>query len=314
MPTKVQIRWSVDSDLSCMHANYVVAAGAHCTDPKTEQALSKPVTEINQRLLGQSLDIAEFWNQLQLETLSGNKRAVELALANSGCSELQLESIASAIQKRLSDTRQLFKKRFPRLDEQLELRGRPLRQMWDTCGPGLLAKIASLIWETSPPEQWWPKKVDGVLVQPVRGGDGGIEPNANRFWIEAMLTDANPDVPEVLRVAFLVTQLALESHLREKSSERSSLPWTIALVPIVLAAGKHLDVIRSSELPIHEAVDAWRVCDPTTADTLAAWWPKWHGTNNPIPVGLKQLAHSIAEANARQLQRPAISESDEFDD
>ena len=49
MAKKVNIRWLAHAELSAAHAAYVVATRTACTDPKTEQMLVEPVTDINNR-------------------------------------------------------------------------------------------------------------------------------------------------------------------------------------------------------------------------------------------------------------------------
>lgn len=261
-------------------------------DRKTEQSLATPVTEINNRLLSASLDIGQFWQSLVAESAfePGEQRACEIALMQSGCSELQLEQTASLIVNRLGESRMAFKSRFPKLTEQLELRGRPIRDHWGTVGPGLLNNIAKQIWDDSPPGDWWPPKINGVLVQPMRGGDGGVDVESRKFWIEALLTNADPQVPEVLRVAWLVTQLAIEIHTRERSSESSgSMPWTIGIVPLVLVAGQHLEIIKEGALPIESTMQLWGLADHHVAQIVSRWWQQWQQDPTPMPVGLKQL-------------------------
>ena len=82
-PTK--IHWSVSPKLSEIHAALNVAMGRRVTDQKVEQALVKPATEINHRLLSASIDVTTFWNRLFSETAfdADNDRACEIALVAS---------------------------------------------------------------------------------------------------------------------------------------------------------------------------------------------------------------------------------------
>ena len=303
MAAKLSIRWSVDADLSFLHAAEVVASGGLCSDRKTEQALAGPVTEINSRLLSASLDMGAFWQRLLDERLSdpNHPNACSIALLDAGCSELQVEQTASVITNRLSEARMAFQRRFPKLAEQLDLRGRPIRTQWDTYGPGLLNNIALQIWSDSPPADWWPTRIDGLLIQPMRGGDGGYESNLRKFWIEAMLTDADQSVPEVLRVAWLVTQLAVEVHTRERSSESpSSLPWEIGCVPMVLSAGRELDLVKGDTLPLEAALRLWNLGTSETSGVLLEWWEQARASSSPIPVSLKQLDQMLEPVRAAQ--------------
>jgi hypothetical protein len=287
--------------LSAAHAAFVVATGAPCSDARTEQRLIKPVTEINNRLLSASLDIGVFWEQYLLEILRETEmqQACTVALMWAGCNEMQLDQTSKAISSRLSDARLGFLQRFPKLSEQLELRARPLRERWDTYGQGLLRDVGRQIWG-EPPNDWWPSSVTALLVQPIRGGDGGYDIERNKFWIEAVLTDVDPEISEVLRMAWLITKMAIDSYIREKSTDQSlATPWSLVSVPLVLAAGQELELIRSKELPIRRAMEVWQFGDAGSAETLSDWWKSFHRSSQPLPAALKVLDQRLEAANQR---------------
>ncbi len=296
MSNPVTVRWIAHTELSAAHAAFVVATGARCTDQKTEQLLVDPVTDINNRLLSSSIDVSSFWQHYLSETMNGADvtRACTVALLASGCSELQIEQTTKAISHRMNSARQAFLQRFPKLAEQLELRARPLRDRWDTVGPGLLGEVGRLVWQESPPSDWWTQRIDALTVQPVRGGDGGFDAFRSTIWVEAMLTDVDPAVPEVLRVAWLITRMAIESYTRERSADQSlSTPWSLVSVPLVLSAARRLDIIGGSELPIHRAMELWQFSDAATAATLARWWDDYLDQPKPLPAALLALEQSL---------------------
>jgi hypothetical protein len=304
---RLTVRWSAQVELSAARAALVVATGARCIDLKTEQLLVPVVTEINNRLLSGSLDMSVFWEQYLDEVLRESEatQACAAALIWAGCSEMQVEQTAKAIASRMSDARRMFLQRFPKLSEQLELRARPLRERWETYGQGLLREVGRQIWG-EPPADWWPPSVTALMVQPMRGGDGGFDQDRHRFWMEAVLADIDPAVPEILRMTWLITRMAIDAHIRERSTDLSlAIPWSLASVPLVLAAGRELELVsgepvgpankegpakkEANALPIRRAMELWRFGDANTADLLSAWWQEFRGTNVPLPVALKIL-------------------------
>ncbi|TWU22061.1 hypothetical protein Pla52o_31090 [Novipirellula galeiformis] len=315
MAPSPRIRWKPDTALSTIHAAYAVAVGATCTDEKLELALVPYATQINERLLSSSLDMHRFWNNLVAESIHRDavSKACEAALIAAGCSELQVDQTSRGIVRQLDECRIVVRDRFPRLSDQLELRSRPLKERWDTVGRGLLNQIAKQIWGDSPPKNWWPPSVDGLWVQPVRGGDGGFAADSEdakvpAIWIEAMLTDVEPSVPEVVRVAWLMTRVAIEQHIAEKSL--TSKPgdstfgrplsllsaWAFASVPLVLRAAAELDLTRPDALPIANATRLWRLSDAGIAgDVVTQWWDKLQTQPVPLPVALKSLSQAIEE-------------------
>lgn len=291
MAKRMTVRWVPQVELSAAQAAFVVATGARCTDTKTEQRLIAPVTEINNRLLSASLDIGVFWEQYLVEVLREEEmsQAVSIALMWAGCSEMQLEQTAKAITSRMSDARLGFLQRFPKLAEQLELRSKPLRERWDTYGAGLVRAVGRRVWG-EPPDDWWASSVTALMIQPMRGGDGGYDLERSRLWMEAVLTDVDPTVPEVLRMVWLVTRMAIDGYVRDKSSDQSlATPWSLISVPLVLSAAEELELIRGGELPIHRAMELWRFGDASAAKTLARWWSQFQNASQPLPAGLKVL-------------------------
>jgi hypothetical protein len=290
----VTIRWITQPELSVAHAAYIVATGAPCVDPKTEALMIEAVTAINTRLISSSLDVREFWQtyRSQMAMNREGSKACSAALLAAGCSEFQLEQTAKAITSRLSEGRMEFHRRFPKLGEQLELRGRPLKERWDTVGAGLLVDVQRQVWGDSPPDRWWPAKTEGLLVQPMRGGDGGCEPSAARIWVEAMLTDADPQVPEVLRVAWLITCLAIDNHLAA-ASPMLIQAWSLAAVPLVLTAGRQLEVIRGDTLPVQSATQLWQLGGEMVGDKVDFWWHENRSSQSPLPVAVKELEHLL---------------------
>lgn len=311
MASKVHIRWQSHPELSAAHAAYVVASQSGCTDSKAEQLLIDPVTNVNNRLLSSSMDVGEFWRTYLLQVLLGNEQeqACATALATAGCSELQLDQTCKSILGQLKDARGLFMRRFPKLTEQLELRSRPLKDKWDTFGPGLLRDVGRQIWDQNPPSDWWRSPVTGYLVQPMRGGDGGYDSSSGRFWIEAMLTDVDMQVPEVLRAAWLITRMSIESYTREKSGEVTlAMPWRLVAIPLVLTAAQNLEILRGPELPIARAMQLWEHSDSRLAETIGQWWSEHRRNRTPLPAALKVLHAKI------RAQQPVSDEGawDEF--
>ncbi|MCG8651604.1 MAG: hypothetical protein MI861_17310, partial [Pirellulales bacterium] len=273
-----------------------VATGASCVDAKTEQLLVEHVAGINTRLISASMDVREFWHRYRGEIADHDDhgRACAAALLAAGCSEFQIEQTSKAISSLLSDCRIAFQHRFPKLAEQLQLRARPLQERWETFGPGLLGDVQKQIWRDAPPSNWWPSRAKGLLIQPIRGGDGGVLPETNKFWIEAVLTDVDPMVTEVLRVAWLVTRLAVASHFNEIDGGPNLVSaWTLASVALVLQAGLELELVRTTDLPIVNAVRHWRLSDEAVGEKLHAWWQQTRQAQTPLPMALQELERSL---------------------
>lgn len=325
---KSNVRFQPAVDLSVIHASFVVATGAVCSDEKTESVLRGPTSEINTRLVSATVDVRSFWSSLFASVATGKSARVSCtsALIDAGCSELQVDQMAAALSSRLDECRIAFQQRFPKLRDQLELRAGPLKDRWQTFGPGLLIETARTIWASSPPDDWWPAEIDCLLVQPVRGGDGGFDSGQRRVWIEAMLTDNDPAVGEIFRLAFWITQVAVGRHLDATlgrpstpshpedfgsgTHRRLSLPWDLGCVPVVLKAGSHLDLFRADQLPIQTAVRLWRLGDDAVGEVVAKWWDQWGDAGAAMPVALKALDRMLVPLRKRNDLNASLQQDD----
>ncbi len=291
----VTVRWVTHPELSVVHAAYIVATGAPCVDQKIEQMLIDPVAGINTRLISSSMDVGRFWQRYRSEIAATDNvgGACQAALLAAGCSELQVEQTAKAISSLMSECRLRFNGRFPKLAEQLELRSRPLKDRWDTVGPGLLRAIQMRI---GAGDFAWPPRMDGLLVQPMRGGDGGSQP-PRRFWIEAVLTDVDAAVPEVLRVAWLIARSAVESQFAQDSSEEVAVrAWALATIPVVLDSADQLQIAAADSQSIRAAVKLWQMGSDPVADRLADWWSKAQPSNLPFAESVLDLDRQLRPA------------------
>ena len=274
-------------------------------DRKTEQALEGPATSINTRLLAASLDVREFWTHLRRQLIIGADpdSACADALRQAGCSEFQLEQTSRAITSLIRECRSGFNSRFPKLVEQLELRARPLKERWEAIGPGLLNTVEKRVWGDQAPQGWWPSKVSGLLVQPMRGGDGGLISSPPAIWVEAVLTDVQPLVPEVLRVGWLITRVAVECHLADKTDDAVLIrAWSLASIPLLLEAGRELDLIAADDIPLSTALVLWGFADDPDHQIVESWYREVGSTAGTLMVAIKDLHQRLQPAGPQRPQ------------
>lgn len=145
----------------------------------------------------------------------------------------------------------------PKLLEELRLRTGPLRELWEARGPGLLAGVGRRTDRSQIVES-----ATVALVPPLSGSGGGeayASTNVVRF--EAVLANPNGRLPETVRLAWLLSQLAAD-QLGEIPFEKS---WGAALVgaamlPAVLEAAADLELVAPDDPTlIAAAVEAWDI-------------------------------------------------------
>jgi len=194
---------------------------------------------------------------------------------------LGIDSMMPAMLGRLADARQALRERFPKLKEQLPLRAGPLRELWDACGRGLLKSIGRQTLDTLIPQ-----RTTLHLLQPIRGGDGGLLEDLGSCWMEAVLTHPNPAIPETLRLAWLIT---CRGWAKEDSQEAKVLAHAtaLALIPYVLRSGEELGLCNSSERTIAAAAQLWHL--EADAEVLVRWWEQMQQNQLPLPVAIRAL-------------------------
>ena len=276
MGGQAALRWDCDLDLSIIHATCVVASGGQSVEPRAESVFSEVVQSANQILEEEGITPSEFWEQFRAAALATGAQIESLdglfALLGQSFTigSLCQENLASILGNAKGD---LISMR-PPYSDQLHLRYGPLRARWDTCGVGLLRMISTRLWGTEQiSESYWPDAISLVMVQPTRGGDGGIAAEAGRVWMEAVLTDVDPEIPEVLRLAWLVSSIPLQrsmDHGTLDASKRDVL--NLALVPLILEVGREFDLIKTTDLPVEKTLGLWQPHPTHHAAALVEWW------------------------------------------
>jgi len=323
----LKLNWIAATTLSLLRA--VEAAGRTSTrtslkSPEHVATMRDQAARITDRLVSASVVEADFWDHLVDEVVScGNDPPLtsplcEVALLRAGHSQLQSDQTAAAIFRSLETCRRVFRSDSPRLAEQLGLRYAPLKQAYEAYGPGMLRSIGNQIWNGSPPRDWWPRRATVHAVQPIMTGAAGRSTGQASVWIEAVLTDISPEVPEWLRLVQQLTEMAVETHTRthashfgedpSKPSNSSSteLPWSLGIVPLILDQAADRGLTSASPMPLATALRLWRAPGERSlnpdrfigplSDVLETWWVDVGSQATAFPIALKQLSSRLAEA------------------
>lgn len=285
----IKITWKTSPEISPLYAAAAVASGMPMADPQLAGLIGQSVQSISDRLAVADLDVDRFWSGLIAagDRQRDHRARVETALLQAGCGELAADSIAPTISGQLADLKIAYGEAFPKLNEQLPLRARVLREQWEARGPGLIAVLGKLTHR-----DLMPKKGTVVPVQPALGGGGDASPEAGLIWIEAVLANPFPDIPEVVRLGWLLARIGLGRKSASKLVDAKRLPdlAALALLPIVIEAAREVELLADVELT--RLLDAWnirRINSNCNAEILGNWWSQMRDGATPFPVGLKAL-------------------------
>jgi hypothetical protein len=192
----------------------------------------------------------------------------------------------------------------PPLVDELTVLGRPLLAQWEAHGPGLLSQIAR-----STEQNVVAAGAEVVLVYPLVGGNGFAYRALNAVTIEATPTDPCAELPEVVRLAWLLSQLNLDlpAYADRVLPANRDMVGRWATIPPVLAAAEYVGLAPFSLEAIHQALVVWRLVDQhggespiadraptlTTATTLMAWWTTLQQGQTPWAVALGALEQML---------------------
>lgn len=270
----IQLRWKASFSASCLHAAACMFEGL----PIADSSIARKLQPKADALVAQ-LEACGFVAEKTLPELvslaadyENNRQLIEMAATRiHGSGSLSTSAIA-LLAGCVSDLEAAWLTEHPELVEQLAVRGRPIREQWEARGPGLLRAIEKLT-----NDKFIASSAEIVLVSPVVGGHGRAHLRNNRVTFEAILTNPNPELPETLRLAWLLAQLNLDMPMFGEVVPRGRLPQlaSLATIPLVFAAADAVDLATLDQPTLEQALRTWHL-EPLVADDapqrLLDWW------------------------------------------
>lgn len=290
-----ELRWKTPFTTSCLHAADGACRGLAVVDPALAGVIAAPATALVRAMESTTAPLGRLWRSLL--GLSGTseiaRHLAETSLAKLIGRGQHFDERVARLAAAISGLQSAVRGAVPALVEELALRERPLREQWEARGPGLLWNIANLTEEQIVPEQ-----ADVLLVRPAFGGAGGAHLANNSVRIEAVLANPHADLPEVVRLAWLLAQLELDLPRFSEEVLADRLPHVarLAMVPAVLKAAEAVELVRYSPELVGRAIAAWGLAFPPNLDPVATatdWWETYQLDKPPLPIALKALDEMV---------------------
>ncbi|RMF38077.1 MAG: hypothetical protein D6753_16375 [Planctomycetota bacterium] len=185
----------------------------------------------------------------------------------------------------------------PQFESEIGLRVGPIKHQWQEHGPGLMRHIETLMGADLLVE-----RAEVVLVQPLTGGFGLAHLDTNRVHLEAVLTNPTADLPETLRLAWLLTQLDLDRPVYSDNVHRDRLHRLAALAMLAptLAAAQELGLTTFDAQRVAQAITQWRLesTDPQRdAAVVVSWWETFQNMQPTVAIGLVALDRLLETEN-----------------
>ena len=286
----MHLHWQPAFSTSCLHAADAISRGWPVVDARLVEALQEPALALSREI--QELDIPEARCWRQLLALSAefesNRDLAEFAVRKTvGGTEVPYATPHLA--GRIDDLENAMLLAVPKLQEELVLRVRPLQEQWEARGPGLLKTFANLTDESLLVDE---AKV--LLVHPVLGGGGDAHLTTNAVRIEAVLANPHPQLPEVVRLAWLLAQLNCDLPAYSEHIHADRLPHVVrlAILPAILQAAEVVELVPSGAAAVKSALELWRFDLPADLDAVTivqGWWQTYHASRPRWPVALTAL-------------------------
>lgn len=268
-----QIRWLPSFTTTCMHAAAGVARGWEIVDPRLAAA-REACDELQVVIRALGLPESRIWQLLCANALDfdSSRPLAEVALKKCVGTGALADRSLTPLSTAIAGVQSAVRAALPNLAEELSLRIRPLQEHWEARGPGLMRCIARLT-----DERLIVESADVILVQPVFGGGGEAHLQRNSIRLEAVLANPHLELPEVVRIAWLLAQLQCDLPVFSEAFSADQLPriTKLALLPPVLAAAQDLELVHNAPELMTKAMEAWRIensPDASLGPTLAAWW------------------------------------------
>jgi hypothetical protein len=238
--------------------------------------------------------------------IESNEELAQCVLSRSGrhgLSHTHTRSLAELV----TDIEAAFIRLVPKYMDQIPLRLRPLQEQWLGFGQGLMTQC-----RRTTGLHGSNNRCSVIGVQPVLGGFGKCHWEHNLVRIEAVLTNPNPEIPEVVRLAWLLAQLEAASHgttypsISDASNPDIPIAWTtwewipLAMVSPILVAAHDMELMRFDPHAIDLALEHWHLEIPAHGplrselpQLLFRWWQSATAANNPWNESLQILANQL---------------------
>ncbi len=291
----LRIEWRAGVSASCFHAVRMLAAGKTPAVDDVRRALAEPTAALLDELQRSGLPVDAVLRQLAARSafIEGNRELARTVLVKVAGHEAA-DSRAPLLAGLLSDAEQAYSRAFPDLLDELELRSRPLREQWEAYGPGLMHAVGKRVAPGLLVDE-----ATVALVQPSAGGGGEAFPETNLVVFEAVLANPLPQLPEVVRLAWLSATLGadLPDFVELLDARRAQTVVAAAVLPAVLEAAGYLELVRPTDALVPTAAEAWAFSlpHPAAAAKLQPWLAFSRDSQAPWGIALKGLERLLFE-------------------
>jgi hypothetical protein len=282
----MNLNWRVRETATTLHVADAIARGLPLSDPRIADAVVNPVNALQDAITQIGLPNEDAWYALCTHACQHDSVSELVYAALPFTDQDESRSHQGRIIRLVTEVGDGIRRVVPGLRDELQHRIRPLREQWDARGPGLLHSLRA-----RNDDRLVLTDASVFVVHPILGGGGAVDPVHSAIRIEALLTNTVPGLPEVVRLGWLLGQLACHFALNT-SIEQPSCPRrrvvALAMVPATLAAAETVELVTCDAETVRQAISAWQLV-PADEDASAVQeraeqvWMWWQSLENSTP-------------------------------
>lgn len=291
--------WNTANRATCWHAADRALAGAPFVDAKLAAELRPHVDRLAAAIQAAGCEATTFFAHLLPHAVSSASTRDILGTSLATECLQEIESALTGVEGAVAEA-------LPRLEKELPLRAQPIQMQWEARGPGFIRGVERLLGAPSGAAGADSLKIDVALVYPICGGFGATYTTgrASRaaqrvvYW-EALLTDIEPRLPELLRLGWLVTQQLLAAQLADSDAATAGDPSkaiSLAAAAVALSAGEDVELARDDRATLELALKTWRppqADGPRAAAIVSEWWSAARREAKPTATLLADLTRRL---------------------
>ncbi|MCA9127527.1 MAG: hypothetical protein KDB22_10595 [Planctomycetales bacterium] len=291
----MHLEWQFNSLLNPIHAAWCFTTAAEVENPLAfgMQDVSSELSELARQM---HVPASRFWEAMLTiaPLVDFPDELASRVLSKFGRSApTDVQRLAAAIRECIAQ----FAQAFPNYENEIRMRQAPLRSMWEAHGPGLLVEIGRLTEADLLVEQ-----AQIILVQPILAGAGYAHLATNRLHMEAVLTNRFQELPETLRLAWLLSQLDCERPVYSEMINAFRLRSLVgvAMLPACLQAATTLELSSMSPETLLLAMSAWQIQPSsskavTLVEVMQVWWETYQASRPEWRTALTALNEMCSE-------------------
>lgn len=297
----MNLTWKTSQSANALHAVHALARGLQLVPPGLAEALAPLVSEPPPAARGDLRELTANLLQYAAAGFEPDHELAEQTLAQQwgrdSVSASEISPLAAWIGKAQQAYLEWHRSQTDRqLADEIATRTVPLRDHWDARGPGMMRQIGRLT------EPWIvAERAEIVTVLPVVGGDGMAHLPVNIVTVEALLANVEPQLPEVVRLGWLASQLEfdLPAIAEQLSPGGAGQMAELAMLPATLAAAESVELAECSPESLCRALSVWRVASTAEeaealAEVLARWWETYQTSDITWPAAVAALETLLA--------------------